>query len=589
MDQSFSQLFDATRTRPAPVGFSNVAPGALVPVKPSSSGITPFRPPPPKAPEIIDAEIISVSRNVARSEPPSLKTPQPTPPPGVRSGARVGGDNWGAAKARAANFASSKIASRFVTGVGTVAAIGTVAEVMEFFAPSVHEWLRGGWRGNQDGRFSVAPDFSVDPGQPGVEYLVEVVTNKGSQKSSSYISGPVSSVGGPPPAAEQEAFGFFGQHQILIRGFGAGNFTSTTWNFAGVVTVLLAVRLIRRDNGQRETNGTRPLTVINLTNKNNVAIEFRNNTQKNINAPVNFFNNIVPIKIDNRSEKKTVTNFYRNPITVWQPTFNYSPIDLDLIVQPVRVIKEPTKIELVPQPIPWPENLTDTETVTRYLLEVLRKIETKECCEETPCSPCPEPTAYPVSYFEQDNGICELRTGVFFALGLEPSNLVEKINATAQKALECCETDRDLIVAIPEYWNRQYGPSGNQLVLTYVPIDRNTGYYPITLPFWNISKEQTKQFNFPNYEKGRWSLIVKFENNRKTIINARTKSGCLALWDLLKVGIDSDKLNNSEIIFTERLGNFLEVEVKIRKIDYWTNESKNHPTWSIDKRDLTDS
>lgn len=107
----------------------------------------------------------------------------------------------------------------------------------------------------------------------------------------------------------------------------------------------------------------------------------------------------------------------------------------------------------------------------------------------------------------------------------------------------------------------------NQLRISYTPTSKATGLYTLTIPHWNKSPEVTKNINFPDINKGKWSAIVTLYDNSKIIINAKTKTECEALYKWCISHVKRPMLKNHSVSYYQR-SKGKEIKVSAYKIQY---------------------
>ncbi|MDG2990562.1 hypothetical protein L3556_06380 [Candidatus Synechococcus calcipolaris G9] len=96
-------------------------------------------------------------------------------------------------------------------------------------------------------------------------------------------------------------------------------------------------------------------------------------------------------------------------------------------------------------------------------------------------------------------------------------------------------------LVIPDRWQHTFKTVKQLQVIYKSP----KGYYSLTIPHWEKKAFDTRRLSFPSFTKGNYTLMVKFADNSKCIINAFSNAEADKVWNFVKNHINKNILKTA--------------------------------------------
>jgi len=168
----------------------------------------------------------------------------------------------------------------------------------------------------------------------------------------------------------------------------------------------------------------------------------------------------------------------------------------------------------------------------------------------------------------------------------EAENIKELHDRIFQLQSEQCKEDKTCCVAaVPEWWQVRLGADRPQLIVQYAEVlsDGKFGapMYPLTIPHYSNSADDTIADLFPSYQKGQYMGVLTLVDNSKLIVNCNTQAIAESIIDVVSLTIDTDMLEGAHISIGKRKGQGLKtITVAPRIAKFFPNGQKNmKPQW----------
>jgi hypothetical protein len=154
------------------------------------------------------------------------------------------------------------------------------------------------------------------------------------------------------------------------------------------------------------------------------------------------------------------------------------------------------------------------------------------------------------------------------------------------KAVSCNDCDEP-IAAIPEWWPIRLGAGRPQLVVLYARKFNDGTWdrakYAVSIPHWSKSKDETKEIEFPIYDKGDYQGTRVFADNSKLIVNCIDEQECEWVLDDLTAHLPLEISDLAQTSIANRKGSPLrKIKVFPRRAKFFsTGQRDTYPDWSI--------
>jgi hypothetical protein len=116
-----------------------------------------------------------------------------------------------------------------------------------------------------------------------------------------------------------------------------------------------------------------------------------------------------------------------------------------------------------------------------------------------------------------------------------PSDLFEKLTASAQYALKGCEEREDIPASVPEWWPERVGQRP-QLTLNFVfPSNTGFNYSSLTIPYPVTTEKPSEGYNpLPSYQAGPVMGLCKLKDGSRLQCYAESESEARRVMAVLK-------------------------------------------------------
>jgi hypothetical protein len=154
------------------------------------------------------------------------------------------------------------------------------------------------------------------------------------------------------------------------------------------------------------------------------------------------------------------------------------------------------------------------------------------------------------------------------------------------KAVSCNDCGEP-IAAIPEWWPIRLGAARPQLVILYARKFNDGSWdrakYAVSIPHWSKSKDETKEVEFPIYDKGDYQGTRVFSDNSKLIVNCIDEQECEWVLDDLTAHLPPEISELAQTSIANRKGSPLrKIKVFPRRAKFFsTGQRDTNPDWSI--------
>jgi hypothetical protein len=476
----------------------------------------------------------------------------------------------------------------FARTVGKVFGVATLpflaADLFDYLAPDVHDWLKGGWKGGGEKGLPGQPDTQV-PAIGRCEALYQVIWSFRNNQTGGVSIGDPMSFRGPQRTAYVRLYGaaFGPRWGLFFVTEGGEERLAGNSGFFGPDDYTLVSAVIQRTDGLPDDCGTDTVPGAPSPITQN-PVEAPERPPLDPSRPwVNPLSpSFPPLALPSSpfSSPYGGSPFGRTDSPSTEP---YPDPATGTPIDPYETIPDYEYEPESPQPSP---PLTEEDgcdpcqiKIGRKLDEILEKLEELEPEPEPEQGECPE--------FRFDYVRVECRDGIprltpdYLLLTTPPTPaLREYFDVLSSLAAKGCAAEP--VAAIPDFWQVRIGSGRPQIVVTY-KRGRSSTYHQIAIPH-PLNTDKWTENLLGDYEKGNYSGNLRLTDNSAFIINCSSEAEARRMVERAKEIIDPAYLGEGYTEqYTQRQGSTVSVDTMVAKTaSFFSTGQKNaFPDWKV--------